>query len=117
MYKKYIAAPWDTKKLSMALSYLVGEMGDIEEFLTVKDPVRDFSRLQKEAKLAEQGFVCAIDGKPLVWNDAHAAHIIAHTKGGRTVYSNLAMVRKIHNDAMGTMSVEDYVESLHLQVA
>ena len=28
--------------------------------------------LEKEAKLAEQNFVCAIDHKPLKWKDAHA---------------------------------------------
>ena len=111
MYKKYIAAPWDTKKLSMALSYLVGEMGDIEEFLTVKDPVRDFTRLEKEARLAEQDFKCAVDGKPLDWKDAHAAHIKSHKKGGKTVYSNLVMVRAKYNEEMGTMDFNDYMST------
>ena len=109
MYKKYIAAPWDGKKISTAVSYLVGEMGDIENVISVKDNSRSFTVLEKEAKLAEQSFVCAIDQKPLKWKDAHAAHIVAHTNGGRTIYSNLAMVRACYNTEMGTMNLNDYV--------
>ena len=112
MYKKYIAAPWDGKKISTAIAYLIGEMKNIENFIVTKDVNRDFTVLEKEAKLAEQGFVCAVDGKKLNWKDAHAAHIIAHTNGGLTVYSNLAMVRACYNDEMGTMSLNDYMEKL-----
>ena len=112
MYKKYIAAPWDGKKISTAVSYLVGEMGDIENVISVKDNSRSFTVLEKEAKLAEQNFVCAIDLKPLKWKDAHAAHIVAHTNGGRTIYSNLAMVRACYNTEMGTMDLNQYKENV-----
>ena len=112
MYKKYIAAPWDGKKISTAVSYLVGEMGDIENVISVKDNSRSFTVLEKEAKLAEQNFVCAIDHKPLKWKDAHAAHIVAHTNGGRTIYSNLAMVRACYNTEMGTMDLNQYKENM-----
>ena len=91
--------------------YLIGEMGDIENVISVKDTSRSFTVLEKEAKLAEQSFVCAIDHKPLKWKDAHAAHIIAHTNGGRTMYSNLAMVRACYNTEMGTMDLNQYKEN------
>lgn len=112
MYKKYIAAPWDSKKISTAISYLVGEIGDIEDIIETRDTNRSFTVNEKEAKLAEQNFVCAIDGKPLKWKDAHAAHIVAHANGGRTIYSNLAMVRACYNTEMGTMDLNDYKENL-----
>tara|TARA_B100000073_G_C23691297_1_gene556570 strand:- start:77 stop:1408 length:1332 start_codon:yes stop_codon:yes gene_type:complete len=108
MYKKYIAAPWQSKKISTAISYLVGEMGDIEDIIETRDNNRSFTVNEKEAKLAEQNFVCAVDGKNLKWNDAHAAHIIAHANGGRTIYSNLAMVRACYNTEMGTMNLNEY---------
>jgi hypothetical protein len=112
MYKKYIAAPWDGKKISTAISYLVGEMGDIEDIIETRDNNRSFTVNEKEAKLAEQNFVCAVDGKPLKWKDAHAAHIVAHANGGRTIYSNLAMVRACYNTEMGTMNLNDYKENM-----
>ena len=112
MYKKYIAAPWDGKKISTAIAYLIGQMGDIEKMIETRDSNRSFSVIEKEAKLAEQGFVCAIDGKPLKWKDAHAAHIVAHANGGRTVYSNLAMVRACYNTEMGTMNLNQYKEMI-----
>ena len=112
MYSKYIAAPWDGKKISTAIAYLVGQMGDLEKIIETRDSNRSFSVNEKEAKLAEQGFVCAIDGKSLQWKDAHAAHIVAHANGGRTVYSNLAMVRACYNTEMGTMNLNQYKEMI-----
>ena len=108
MYKKYIAAPWDGKKISTAIFYLLGEMGNIEDLIEIQDKKRSFTANEKEAKLAEQNFVCAVDGKKLEWDDAHAAHITAHANGGRTNYSNLAMVRACYNKEMGTMNLNEY---------
>ena len=86
---------------------------DIESVILPLDDKRNFTRLEKERKLSEQDYLCAIDGKPLIWEDAHAAHIEAHVRGGRTKYSNLAMVRKKYNLEMGTMSVTEYKESMN----
>tara|TARA_B110000495_G_C23012659_1_gene599172 strand:- start:19 stop:1398 length:1380 start_codon:yes stop_codon:yes gene_type:complete len=111
MYKNFINAPWSTTKVKTAISYLIGEMPDLETLIDVRDPKRDFNLLEKEAKLAGQKFRCAIDGKVLKWKDAHAAHIIAHSKGGQTQFSNLAMVRAVYNLEMGSMNLNDYVQS------
>ena len=86
-------------------------MPDLETLVNVRDRKRDFNVLEKEAKLAGQKFRCAIDGKVLKWKDAHAAHIIAHSKGGQTQFSNLAMVRAVYNLEMGSMNLNDYVQS------
>ena len=112
MYKKYIAAPMDGRKVSTAISYLVGEMGDIDNIVESRDNNRSFTVNEKEAKLAEQTFVCVVDGKSLKWKDAHAAHIVAHTNGGPTIYSNLAMVRACYNTEMGTMNLNEYKEKM-----
>lgn len=108
MYKKFIGAPWSTPKITEAVSYLVREMPDLESLLIIKDTTRTFSKAETIAKLSEQKFKCAIDGRKLNLSDAEAAHIIAHTNGGRTVYSNLAMVRAVYNKEMGSMNLNDY---------
>ena len=56
--------------------------------------------------------MCAIDGEPLKLIDAHAAHIVAHSEGGKSVLENMVMVRAVHNTRMGTMNLNDYKESL-----
>ena len=112
MYKKYIAAPWDGGKIKTAINYLVKEINNIEDCFLVTDSKRGFSHGDRKLKLAEQGGVCAIDGKPLKLMDAHAAHIVAHSEGGQTNLENMVMVRAIHNTRMGTMNVNDYRESL-----
>ena len=112
MYTKYIAAPWDTKKVKCATTYLIREMPDLESLIVIRDPRRNFSTVDREAKLSEQNFKCAIDGRKLNLQDAHAAHIVAHTNGGRTVYSNLAMVRAVYNKEMGSMDLNEYKASL-----
>ena len=112
MYTRYINAPQHDEKTTEAVSYLIREMGDIDPLIDPKDPVKAFSMSQKRAKLAEQGFVCAIDDMKLSMKDAHAAHIVAHAKGGKTVYSNLAMVRAGYNIDMGTMNLNEYKETL-----
>ncbi len=95
----------------MALQYLIKELGDIENFLDIRHTKRSFNTMEKEAKLAQQGFICAVDGQPLNMSDAHAAHIIAHSNKGQTVYSNLVMVRAIYNQEMGTMNFDDYMKT------
>lgn len=85
----------------------IGNVGGIDflSLITVKDKNRLFSREDREAKLAEQGFKCAIDGQPLIMKDAAGDHIIPHSKGGKTTYENLAMVRKEYNQEMSSMDI------------
>ena len=109
MYSRYIGAPGFSSKIKMAMMYLIKEMDDLENFLEIRDTKREFTRLEKEARLAEQNFKCAVDGEPLDWKDAHAAHIESYKKGGKTIYSNLVMVRARYNLEMGTMDFNDYM--------
>ena len=84
------------------------ETVDVSTLITVKDKKRAFTTVEKEKKIAEQNYRCAIDGLPLLMQDAEAGHIEAHAHGGLTTYDNLAMIRGCHNKDMGTMSVEEY---------
>ena len=112
MYKKYIAAPQTTSKVLDAMDYLIKNMkNDIEELVTPLDSKRNFTSEQKENKLATQGGICYIDGNVLDLEDAHAAHIVAHSKGGQTVSENFVMVRAIHNQSMGSMDLNTYKEN------
>lgn len=111
MYSKYIGAPGHSGKIKMAMTYLIKEMDDLENFLEIRDTKREFTRLEKEARLAEQNFKCAVDGLPLTWEDAHAAHIKSWKNGGKTVYTNLVMVRSKYNMEMGTMDFNDYMNT------
>ena len=74
----------------------------------LKDRTRAFPRWMKEVALQKQDFVCVIDGLPLVWEEAEAAHIKAHANGGKTQLNNLAMVRKVYNKSMGTIDLYEY---------
>lgn len=81
---------------------------DVTQYITFTDKTRCFPRWMKETTLQKQNYKCAIDGLELKWEDAEAAHITSYSDGGKTILSNCAMVRKKHNQAMGTMSVTEY---------
>jgi len=85
---------------------------DMTSLVTLKDPKRLFPREWREARLAEQGFKCAVDGKPLTMHDAQGGHMISHANGGLTPYDYLAMISIEHNRKMGSMSLEKYKELL-----
>lgn len=91
------------------LMWLLKEI-DMPTLVTLKDPKRIFPRAWREARLVAQGFTCAVSGEPLTMEDAHGAHVIAHSEGGKTEYDNLVMVSSYHNRRMGTMSVDQYRE-------
>lgn len=72
------------------------------------DVQRLFPMKMKQNTLTKQNFKCYVDGDNLFYDQAEAAHIVAWSLGGRTTVDNIAMVRKEHNQDMGTMNVEEY---------
>ena len=90
---------------------------DMAKLVTLQDSKRLFPREWRELKLAEQGYKCAIDGKPLTMKNAQGGHIISHTNGGRTTYDNLVMISAEHNRKMGSYSLDDYLLLLKRQKA
>ena len=73
-----------------------------------RDPKRIFSKDEVELALLNQGSVCAVDGKPLRFDEAIGGHNLAWSKGGLTVLENCIAIRKIYNDDMGTLSLDEY---------
>ena len=90
---------------------------DILKYVQLKDPRRAFPTGWKEKKLSEQNYVDAVDGKPLNLDNSVMAHIVSHKEGGRTIWKNLAVTSVEHNQAMGTMSLDQYKELLGLDIA
>ena len=90
---------------------------DILKYVQLKDPRRAFPTGWKEKKLSEQNYVDAVDGKPLNLDNSVMAHIVSHKEGGLTVWKNLAVTSVEHNQAMGTMSLDQYKELLGLDIA
>lgn len=81
---------------------------DILDFIIPLDISRCFTHEMKLAKLIEQNYKCAVSGETITLDNAHGAHIVAWSNGGRTDYSNLAMVAAKYNSEMGTMSLNQY---------
>jgi len=80
--------------------------------IVYRDPKRVFSKEQIESALLEQGGVCAIDGKPLRFDEAIGGHDLAWSNGGLTILDNCIAIRKKYNDDMGTLSKDEYLKKL-----
>ena len=115
LFKDYCRNHDSKEKLTQSVIWITQheKWQSVVEHTLFKDRSRSFPNWMKELKLQEQGYVCAIDGLELDWKDAEAGHIVAHAKGGQTIYENCAMIRKSHNRDMGTMDVNEYKEQYH----
>jgi hypothetical protein len=100
----------DVRIQEQLMKWLFNEM-DLNGCIVPLYPKRLFTKKVKESRLAEQKYRCAIDGKPLTYEDAEAAHDLAYILGGTTEYDNIAMVRKKHNRDMGFKhTIESYCD-------
>ena len=106
-FRNYVVNQDSYAKQEQLMKWITSKF-DVIKYITLKDSTRCFPNWMKEITLQKQKYVCAIDGEPLIWDDAEGAHIDAHHNGGKTILSNCAMIRKCYNSAMGTMSVTDY---------
>lgn len=77
-----------------------------DRHVTFLDANRSITRSEREEILASQGYVCAIDGKPLGLDDSVWAHDIPWAKGGST--NNGYVVRKEYNTEMGQLTIDEY---------
>lgn len=115
LFKSYVkASNHSYKKQEQLMKWITTDFNPLD-YIIVKDKTRAFPRWMKEFALSQQNFKCLIDKLPLKWEDAEAGHIIAHAEGGKTTMENCAMIRKIHNQKMGTMSVTEYAEVYNTQ--
>lgn len=94
----------------IAVANLYLDLMSLEECVLFRDAKRSLDKKQKEEMLANQGFRCYIDGEPLSINDAVFGHDTAWSEGGTVAEGKV--IRKSHNTKMGTMSIEQYRQSL-----
>ena len=78
--------------------------------VTFRDVKRSLTTAERDEKLALQGYRCAIDGKRLNLQDSVWGHDTAWSKGGKL--EDGAVIRKTHNRDMGTMTIEQYRQTL-----
>jgi hypothetical protein len=88
---------------------------NLKDCITVIDKVRTMDKSTKFDMLASQGFLCFLDGEPLDIEDAIYGHDFAHAKGGKTDFLNGKIIRKSHNDDMGTLSFDEYMMVLEMR--
>ncbi len=100
-YVKKVSSETCTEQVRVWLSEIVPSV--IE-----KDSVRSFEKKDLLKRYEEVGGVCEITGDPIHFNQVVGAHIIPHSEGGKTEYSNLMITTAYHNTKMGTMNAEDY---------
>ena len=106
-FTKYLGAPHHEKKIKQTVIWLL-EVFNFKKYVTIQDVKRSYTKKERETKLSEQNWLCFIDGLPLSLSEAEAAHIDSHFDGGRSPMENMVMVRKNHNQSMGTMNLNNY---------
>ena len=87
----------------------------IANVVTFRDVVRSVSRDKKFEMLANQNFLCAIDGLPLEIDDAIFGHDTPWSKGGLS--DDAVIIREEHNKDMGVMTISEYKAYLEFKTA
>ena len=71
--------------------------------------VAEFKTLKKLIILGKLAPTCALCGKPITkGNDLSQGHILAKSKGGKTVPENLVPCHKKCNSEMGTLDLKEW---------
>lgn len=99
----------DTRVVNWTVDEILNGI-DIFEYINLKDPTRLFTSQERETQWSKQFGKCFVTGKDVKITDAHAAHIIAHSNGGRTELENMVMVEASHNLKMGGMNLIEYLK-------
>ena len=68
-FTKYLGAPHHEKKIKQTVTWLIQEF-DYKKYVTIQDVKRAYTPVEKETKLAEQNWLCYIDGLILNMSDA-----------------------------------------------
>lgn len=97
------------------VSALYIDMMNITTNTLFRDERRSVSRDVKFNMLANQNFLCAIDGKELDIDDAIFGHDTPWSKGGQI--EDGMIIRKSHNVDMGTMTISEYKAYLEFKEA
>ena len=80
--------------------------------IVYKDDKRTFSRSEIQSKLDEQNCKCAYCSKEIDMTDAVGDHMIPHSRGGRTIYENLAVSCYDCNSMKSSLPWEGWVHAV-----
>jgi hypothetical protein len=107
-FSQYLTVHNDSMKCTKSIEWLL-EGIDIEDCGFVDlDKIRGYTKEQLDIGLRSQGNVDWIWGEPLNIKDAAGGHIVPHCDGGKTIMSNLCVIRKEDNQRMGSMNAHLY---------
>lgn len=108
-----------------ATAYRLGSDADYIEFIikSISDEIKNtgiiytddkriFDRSEIESKLYEQDCKCAYCHKPIELDESIGDHMIPHSKGGRTIYQNLAVSCKDCNSVKSSLPWDGWVHAV-----
>jgi hypothetical protein len=108
-----------------ATAYRLGSDADYIEFIiktisdeiknkgiTYTDDKRTFDRSEIESKLYEQDGKCIYCHKSIELDESIGDHMIPHSKGGRTIYQNLAVSCKDCNSIKSSLPWDGWVHAV-----
>jgi hypothetical protein len=119
-FRGYLTVHTSKRKMNDTCFWLTEKAGfnPIEsESISVVDTKRFFSNAEIAEKLAEQDYKCWVTGEKLTMKQAQGAHIIPHSKGGKTEWNNLVVVSAEHNRKMSDMNAYDYRDMFERKAA
>ena len=106
-FRQYLTVHDDQTRSLQSVKWLLEEL-DIEDLITILDPVRVFPKEMIEQVLRKQEYTCWVTGKLLDIKDAVGGHKLAHSDGGKTEPDNCVVCHADENSRMGSMDAKIY---------
>jgi hypothetical protein len=100
----------DKDYIEFVIGCLISEINNTG--IIYKDDKRTFSRSEIESKLDEQNCKCVYCNDSIELNQAIGDHMIPHSRGGRTIYENLAVSCKDCNSMKSSLPWDGWVHAV-----
>lgn len=111
----HLLGQYDSGEMKEKLALVLEKIGDIG--VTMRDNSREFSLDQKYRRWKDQDGRCAVTGLDISFGEAVGGHRIPHSKGGKTIYSNLVILSKDINTQMGSTDFEEFLNIYQKEAA
>jgi len=96
--------------IEFILNNLLKQIGN--SGIIYKDDKRAFSRSEIKDKFYEQDCKCVYCSTPIKLDDAIGDHMISHSRGGRTIYENLAVSCNDCNSMKSSLPWDGWVHAV-----
>lgn len=100
---------WDDNIEWFETNYMTPSLLVEHNILTILDKKRTVNSTTRAKLLTKQKFKDDITGEDLTLDNAHAGHIIPHSKGGKTTTDNLSMISAENNLKIGSGDTEQFM--------